>query len=77
MINLLAIRALFPPTCATRTQSTLGDLRSLTPREMLAVKYAVPTRQREFAAGRTAAKCALNALGDFSTEIPIVEKPEI
>lgn len=48
-----------------------GDPASLWPEERAAVSNAVPRRQREFAAGRAAARTALRQLGRRECAIPI------
>src|SRR5690606_967724 len=47
-----------------------GNLQRLWPVEHAAISHAVPRRQREFAAGRTAARAAMSQLGWPPSAVP-------
>lgn len=67
-----ALRALFPAGVAVAAQRIGGhDPASLLPDEHLAVAGAVPRRLAEFAAGRTAARRVLAALGHPPAALPM------
>ena len=67
----LAARAVLPMGVAVSVTSPTGDVEPLWPVEERAISNAVPQRQREFAAGRTAARRALIALGRAPSAIPV------
>jgi 4'-phosphopantetheinyl transferase EntD len=63
-------RGLFPPGVVV-AHCAIGRAEPLWPQEARAVASAVPARQAEFAAGRTAARQALVALGADVAAIPM------
>jgi 4'-phosphopantetheinyl transferase EntD len=67
-----ALAALFPPDVAVAAE-IIGpaDTASLWPAERTAIAGSVPARRDEFAAGRTAARRALAALGEPPAELPV------
>lgn len=67
----LAARAVLPAGVAVSVTSPTADPEPLWPVEQDAISAAVPARQREFAAGRTAARRALLALGRAPAAIPV------
>lgn len=67
-----ALRALFPAGVAVAAQRIgRADPASLWPEEQLSVAGAVPRRLAEFAAGRTAARRVLAALGHPPAALPM------
>lgn len=56
---------------AVACRSTDGDVNSLAPIERHAVSRAIPLRQKEFAAGRTAARDAMTRLGRPAASVPV------
>ena len=56
---------------AVACRSTDGDVNSLAPIERHAVSRAIPLRQKEFAAGRTAARDAMKRLGRPAATVPV------
>lgn len=69
----LAARAVLPTGVAVSVTSPNAEQEPLWPVEQNAIANAVPSRQREFAAGRTAARRALLALGRAPAAIPVGE----
>lgn len=69
----MAVRAIAPAGVAVAVTSPRGDADPLWPAEMDAVAQATPARQAEFAAGRTAARRALLALGRAPSAVPMGE----
>lgn len=67
----LAARAVLPMGVAVSVTSPTGDIEPLWPVEERAIQDAVPSRKREFAAGRAAARRALVALGRAPSAIPV------
>lgn len=67
-----ALKSLFPSEVAVAAERIgLHDLASLWPEERQAVANAVPRRQAEFAAGRTAARRVLASLGHEAAALPV------
>ncbi len=66
-------RSLVPMGVAVAVSSPLAEPEPLWPTEEQAIANAQPARQREFAAGRTAARKALLALGRAPSAIPMGE----
>lgn len=65
-----AVSHLLPLGCAAQAcDSTIADISRLCPSEYQVVRQCIPSRQADFAAGRTAARAALHKLGLPSTEI--------
>lgn len=58
-----ALRQIFPAPCAVAVRDANSVDVALPPEEAAIVENAVPKRQREFAAGRDAARAALRELG--------------
>ncbi|NQY60203.1 4'-phosphopantetheinyl transferase [Cognatishimia sp.] len=67
----LAARAVLPTGVAVSVTSPTAEPDPLWPVEEQAISKAVPARQREFAAGRMAARRALLALGRAPSAIPV------
>ncbi|MGR3838750.1 MAG: 4'-phosphopantetheinyl transferase family protein [Cognatishimia sp.] len=67
----LAARAVLPTGVAVSVTSPTADPEPLWPVEKEAIASAIPSRQREFAAGRTAARRALLALGRAPAAIAV------
>ena len=67
----LAARAVLPMGVAVSVTSPATEPDPLWPVEQRAISSAIPSRQREFAAGRMAARRALLALGRAPAAIPI------
>jgi len=66
-----ALRWILPPRCRFSVQTTAtASASDLCPEEVAAVERAVPKRQREFAAGRVAARRALAEIGAKPVAIP-------
>ena len=67
-----ALASLFPPGVAVAAERITPDRNgTLWPEELAAIAGAVPARQAEFAAGRTAARRCLAALGLPPASLPI------
>lgn len=67
-----ALRSLFPPEVAVAAERTRApDIAALWPEERQAIDGAVPHRLAEFAAGRTAARRVLAALGHPPVALPM------
>jgi len=64
-----ALASLFPPSCSTAAVSVSSDV-PIMPAESVHVRRAVAKRQREFHAGRHAARVALDAIGYGGATIP-------
>jgi len=64
------LQALLGPHAAVACCSTDGDVSTLAPVEHLAVARAIAHRQKEFAAGRAAARIAMQRLGRPAVSIP-------
>lgn len=65
-----ALRALLPPGVALGQADPTAPATGLMPIETAAMTRAIPARQREFAAGRRAARAAMAALGLPPAPIP-------
>jgi 4'-phosphopantetheinyl transferase EntD len=66
-----ALQALLGDQAAVSCCSTNGDVSSLAPVERSAISGAITRRQKEFAAGRTAAREAMRRLGKMAASIPM------
>ncbi|SEM91091.1 4'-phosphopantetheinyl transferase EntD (siderophore biosynthesis) [Roseovarius tolerans] len=64
------LRALLPPGVALGQADPTAPVTGLLPQEAAAMARAVPARQREFAAGRRAARAAMITLGLPSALVP-------
>ncbi|MBI6630200.1 4'-phosphopantetheinyl transferase superfamily protein [Pontibaca sp. S1109L] len=71
MAGLALARGLFPNNVALASSDPGGDPSTLYPAERLAIARAVPARQREFAAGRDAARRAMAQRGLANSPIPM------
>src|SRR5581483_4464541 len=67
---LRALRALFPPACGIGCAIEIWPLPSLPAAEAAAVETAAEMRKKSFAAGRTAAREALEQVGFTQAVIP-------
>jgi 4'-phosphopantetheinyl transferase EntD len=67
----MAARSLVPMGVAVAVTGSKGEQEPLWPAEITAITSAVPARAQEFAAGRTAARRALMALGRPPAAIPM------
>lgn len=67
----MSARSLVPAGVTVAVTAAKGDAEPLWPAEEQAVQKATPARQREFAAGRMAARRALLALGHAPSAIPM------
>lgn len=65
------LQALLGRHAAVVCRSTDGNVNTLAPIERLAVSRAVSVRQREFAAGRAAARDAMQKLGRPAASVPV------
>lgn len=65
-----ALAGLFPPGTAVAAVVIADNREATHPLEAATVATAIPRRQAEFAAGRTAARAALRALGHPTVAIP-------
>lgn len=65
-----ALRAMLPPGTALGQADPFAPATGLWPEEQAAMTRAIPNRQREFAAGRRAARAAMAALGLPPAPIP-------
>jgi 4'-phosphopantetheinyl transferase EntD len=70
-MSLPPLLNLFPHCVAIAVAAEDDDPAPLFPDEIAAVRRAVPSRQREFAAGRTCARRALESLGVPAGAIPV------
>nr|WP_314262193.1 4'-phosphopantetheinyl transferase superfamily protein [uncultured Devosia sp.] len=61
---------LMPPGVVAVCRDANGDIGGLFAEELAVIARAVPSRQSEFAAGRSAARAALRRLGRAATPIP-------
>lgn len=64
-------RRLFPNSVALASSDPRGDQPALRPEERVAIAQAVPARQREFSAGRAAARRAMAQRGLPGVAIPM------
>ncbi|CUJ13163.1 4'-phosphopantetheinyl transferase family protein [Cognatishimia activa] len=69
----MAVRSIVPAGAAVAVTSPRSESEPLWPAEEQAIANARPARQREFTAGRTAARRALLALGRAPSAIPMGE----
>lgn len=69
----MSARSLVPAGVSVSVTAANGEAEPLWPAEEQAIERATPARQREFAAGRMAARRALLALGRAPSAIPMGE----
>lgn len=63
------LRAMLPAGVAVAAADPRAEVRGLRPAERAAIATAIPRRQREFAAGRRAARAAMTQLGLAETAL--------
>lgn len=65
------LHEVLPPGFTVATDDPRREEQGLWPAEEAAIAQAIPTRRREFSAGRRAARAALRALGFADVAIPV------